>query len=132
VNGRLLAIVMGVVILLGAAYATLTIRREKIAHFERAAALKENLTTMRKAIENFHAKEGRYPRSLEELVPNYLRKIPSDPVTGDIAWRVSTEETIQPNNDFSTAAPAKTETYVIDVHSTASGKDANGKPFADY
>jgi len=123
---------MGLVILLGAAYATLTIRREKIAHFERAAALKDNLTTMRKAIENFHAKEGRYPRSLEELVPSYLRKIPRDPVTNDIAWRVSTEETIQPSNDFSTAAPAKTETYVIDVHSTASGKDANGKPFADY
>jgi general secretion pathway protein G len=123
---------MGLVILLGAAYATLTIRREKIAHFERAAALKDNLTTMRKAIENFHADQQRYPRTLEELVPNYLRKIPRDPVTGDVAWRVSTEETIQPSNDFSTAAPAKTETYVIDVHSTASGKDANGKPFADY
>ena len=130
-NGRLLAIVIGVVILLGAAYATFTIRQEKQAHFARAAALADNLATMRKAIENFHAKEGRYPGSLEELVPNYLRRIPRDPVTGD-AWRLTTEQTVQPSSDFSAAAPAKTETYVIDVHSSAAGKDANGKPFADY
>jgi general secretion pathway protein G len=131
-NGRLLAIVIGVVILLGAAYGTLTIRQEKHAHFARATALKDNLSLMRKAIEDFHAKEGRYPRSLEELVPNYLRKIPRDPVTNDTEWRLITEQTVQPGNDFSTAPPAKTETYIIDVHSSASGKDANGTPFADY
>jgi general secretion pathway protein G len=131
VNGRLLAIVMGVVILVGAAYATLTIRKEKQDHFARAAALTNNLSTMRKAIASFHQKEGRYPRSLDELVPKYLRSIPRDPVTGD-PWRVTTEETVQLQNDFSTAAPARTETYVIDVHSSAEGKDANGRPFADY
>jgi general secretion pathway protein G len=131
-SGRLLAIVMGVVILLGSAYATLTIRQEKIAHFQRAAALKDNLSVMRKAIRDFHAREGRYPRSLQELVPKYLRRIPRDPVTGDAAWRLTTEQTVQPGSDFSTAAPAKTETYIIDVHSSAEGKDANGKPFADY
>lgn len=131
-NGRRLAIVIGVVILLGAAYATLTIRREKHAHFARAAALADNLATMRKAIEDFHAKEGRYPRSLAELVPNYLQKIPRDPVTNETGWRFTTEQTVQPSSDFSTAAPATTETYIIDVHSSASGKDANGKPFAEY
>lgn len=130
-NGRRLAIVMGVVILLGAAYATLTIRREKIAHFQRAAALADHLATMRKAIANFRADQGRYPRTLDELVPRYIRQIPVDPVTRD-PWRLTTEQTVQPSSDFSTAAPAKTETYIIDVHSSASGKDANGKPFADY
>lgn len=122
---------MGVVILLGSAYATLTIRQEKIAHFQRATALKDNLSVMRKAIRDFHAQEGRYPRSLQELVPKYLRRIPVDPVTRE-AWRLTTEQTVQPSSDFSTAAPAKTETYIIDVHSSAAGKDANGKPFADY
>jgi hypothetical protein len=131
VNGRLLAIIIGVVILLGAAYATLTIRKEKIAHFERAAALKDSLTVMRKAIAEFHEKEGHYPRSLHELVPKYIRRIPVDPVTLD-PWRVTTEESVAPRNDFTTDAPAKTETYVIDVHSSAEGLDANGKPFADY
>jgi general secretion pathway protein G len=131
VNGRLLAIIIGVVILLGAAYATLTIRKEKQAHFARAAALADNLATMRNAIDNFHAEEKRYPRTLQELVPKYLRRIPVDPVTHD-PWRVTTEESVAPRNDFTTDAPAKTETYIIDVHSSAAGLDANGKPFADY
>ena len=130
-SGRLLAIVIGVVILLGAAYATLTIRNEKQAHFARAAALQDNLSMMRKAIHNFYADKRRYPRSLQELVPKYIRRIPVDPVTGD-PWRVTTEESVAPRNDFSTDAPAKTETYIIDVHSSATGMDANGKPFADY
>ncbi len=122
---------MGVVILLGAAYATYTIRMEKQAHFARAAALQDNLEAMRKAIAAFRQKEGRYPHSLDELVPNYIRKIPLDPVTHD-PWRVTTEESVVPRNDFTTDAPAKNETYIIDVHSSASGMDANGKPFADY
>jgi general secretion pathway protein G len=131
VSGRLLAIVIGVIMLLGAAYATLTIHREKDAHFERAAALKKNLQTMRTAIETFHAKEGRYPRTLQELVPKYLRAIPVDPITHD-PWRVTTEESVQPSNDFTSAAPANDETYIIDVHSSAAGMDANGVPFANY
>lgn len=132
-SGRLLAIVVGVTILLGAAYATLTIRNEKAAHFQRAAALRQTLATMRKAIRDFHAREGRYPRTLQELVPKYMRAIPVDPVTGSATiWRVTTEETVQPSSDFSSAAPAKTESYIIDVHSGASGLDANGHPFADY
>ena len=86
---------------------------------------------MRKAIAAFHEKAGRYPRSLDELVPHYIRRIPVDPVTHD-SWRVTTEESVAPRNDFTTDAPAKTETYIIDVHSSATGMDANGKPFADY
>ena len=132
-NGRLLAIVIGVIMLLGAAYATLTIRKEKHAHFARAAALSDNLATMRMAIDNFYAAEKRYPRSLQELVPKYIRRIPNDPVTGSATtWRVVTEETVQPRNDFSTDPPATPVTYIIDVHSGASGKDANGTPFAEY
>jgi hypothetical protein len=132
VSGRLLAIVIGVIVLLGAAYATHVIHNEKAAHFQRAAALHDNLSAMRKAIDGFRAAEGRYPRTLQELVPKYLRRIPPDPVTGANDWKLTTEETVQPNNDFSSAAPAKSETYIIDVHSSASGMDANGVPFADY
>jgi general secretion pathway protein G len=133
VKGRLLAIVIGVIMLIGAVLATGIIRREKHAHFARAAALSDNLATMRKAIDNFYAAEKRYPRSLQELVPKYIKRIPKDPVTGsETTWKVTTEETVQPRNDFSTDPPAKTESYIIDVHSGASGKDATGTPFADY
>ena len=88
---------------------------------------------MRKAIADFRAAEGRYPKTLTELVPKYLRAIPVDPVTGSATtWRTTTEETVQPSSDFATATTPQTEKYVVDVHSGASGKDATGKPFADY
>jgi general secretion pathway protein G len=132
-RGRLLAIMLGVVILAGGVYGTLIIRREKERHFARAAALQDSLTSMRKAIDDFHEHEQRYPRSLQELVPKYLRRIPADPVTGSAAtWRVTTEENVQPNHDFTTESAPKTETRIIDVHSGASGKDATDVPFAEY
>ena len=132
-KGRLLAIVIGIIMVLGAAYGTSIIRREKEAHFARAAALRDNLNVMRKAIDTFHDEQGRYPRTLQELVPKYLRRIPPDPVTGSATtWRLTTEETVQPSSDFTTAPAATTETYIIDVHSGAGGKDATGVPFATY
>jgi general secretion pathway protein G len=132
-TGRLLVVVVGVVILVGAAYATWTIHQEKVAHFERAAALRDDLQAMREGIQHFHADHQRYPRTLQELVPRYIRRIPHDPVTGASDWRLETEQTVAPNADFTaTTATPKTETYIIDVHSAASGLDANGKPFADY
>lgn len=130
-NGRLLAIVIGVIILLGAAYATLTIRKEKEAHFARAAALKDDLSMMREAIERFHAEQQRYPRTLQELVPRYLRRIPSDPVTGLSDWHLETEQRVTPSSDFMTTT-AQGETTIIGVRSSASGLDANGVPFASY
>jgi general secretion pathway protein G len=131
VSGRLLAIVIGVIVLLGAAYTTTVIHREKDAHFARAAALRNELQTMRKAIARFRAERGRYPHTLQELVPHYLPAIPRDPVTGD-PWRVDTEESVQPSADFTTSTNAKTETYVIDVHTSATGLDAHGAPYSGY
>ncbi|MFL6245586.1 MAG: hypothetical protein ACJ74H_06150 [Thermoanaerobaculia bacterium] len=132
-TGRLLAIVLGVIMILGAAYGAYIIRNEKIAHFQRTDALRQNLQNMRKAIADFRAAEGRYPRDLKELVPKYLRRIPADPFTETAStWRVTTEETVQPSSDFTTAPAPKSERYIVDVHSGATGKDANGKPFADY
>jgi general secretion pathway protein G len=93
------------------------------------AALKDNLFQMRKAIDNFYETQKRYPYTLEELVPNYLRRIPVDPVTGSAkTWRLVTEETVQPNADFTTATTATTEPRpgIIDVHSGA------GKPYSEY
>ena len=101
--------------------------QERQRQADRQAALRDNLLQMRKAIGRYHEKNGRYPRSLAELVPDYLRRIPVDPLTGsDKTWRVSTEETVVPAADFTTATIAKTETYVIDVHSGA------GAPYSDW
>lgn len=47
------------------------------------AVLREDLATVRDAIDHYHADKGIYPASLEVLVEQrYLRFIPEDPITG--------------------------------------------------
>lgn len=38
-----------------------------------------DLAQINEAIQQFNAAEGRYPRNLQELIPNYLAKIPQAP-----------------------------------------------------
>ena len=48
----------------------------------RESTLRADLYAMRKAIDDFHADNGAYPKELDELVSKrYLRRIPPDPVT---------------------------------------------------
>jgi hypothetical protein len=123
--GRWLAIVISLVALLGGGYATWRLSTDRDLHLQREAALKDTLQAMRKAIDAFHDANGRYPRSLQELVPKYLRHIPVDPVTHRANWRLITEQTVTPSTDFTTS-PAQSETYVIGVQSAA------GKPYSDW
>jgi len=50
--------------------------------------LKENLRTVRDALDKFYSDTGRYPESLNELVERrYLRTLPFDPMTeSDETW----------------------------------------------
>jgi general secretion pathway protein G len=49
--------------------------------FTKEAVLKENLVTMRRAIDQYYADTGQYPKSLPQLVEmRYLRDVPVDPV----------------------------------------------------
>lgn len=45
------------------------------------AAIMDNLYLMREACRSFRKAEGRWPTTLQELVPRYIRRIPYDPVT---------------------------------------------------
>jgi general secretion pathway protein G len=93
---------------------------------QRDEALKQNLAQMRRAIAAYHTEQGRYPSSLNDLVPKYLPAIPAG------EWRVTTEETVQPNADFQTTTSAPPVSVVIDVHSGEAGTDRNGVPYANY
>jgi general secretion pathway protein G len=95
---------------------------------DRDADLKQALSDIRGAITRYHADTGRFPESLSALVPKYIAVIPVDPMTGSAStWRVTTEETVQPNADF-TAAGTSTAARpaIIDVHSGA------GAPYSNY
>ena len=55
----------------------------------RAAVQRQNLATMRDAIDKFFGDQGRYPQTLDELVSKrYLRDVPVDPVTEQRDWTV--------------------------------------------
>lgn len=50
---------------------------------------RQNLATVRDAIDKFYADLGRYPDTLEELVAKrYLRQVPTDPVAEVAIWTI--------------------------------------------
>lgn len=58
----------------------------------REAVLRENLSGLRAAIDQYQADRGSYPATLQELVDkHYLRRIPLDPVTNkNTTWELVT------------------------------------------
>jgi len=117
------AIVILFVVFLAGGYTTWRLAEDRKGHIAREVALKTELAAMRKTIATFREKNGRYPRTLEEAFAN---RIPVDPVThSSKTWRVTTEDAVQPNTDFTTST-SKTESYIIDVHSGA------GAPYSEW
>lgn len=87
----------------------------------REVALKQNLVSMREAIDKFYADRARYPVDLQELVKErYLRQMPVDPITErDDAW-------------VTVAAPAVGASGVRDIRSGAPGLAMNGSAYASW
>ena len=87
----------------------------------RESTLRQDLDTMRDAIDKFHGDNGLYPSSLEELVTRkYLRAVPPDPITGDAsAWVVVRPDTVS-------------DAGVYDVRSSAQGIAADGSRYGDW
>jgi general secretion pathway protein G len=85
------------------------------------SVLKQDLTIMRDAIDQFHSDMGSYPITLEELVERrYLRSIPIDPMTeSNTTWMV-----IAPVNDE--------EEGVYDVHSGYPGQALDGTYYEEW
>lgn len=84
-------------------------------------ALKQDLSTMRDAIDKYFGDHGRYPDSLQELVARrYLRSIPVDPLT----QRTDTWKTMAPE--------AKEQGAISDVHSTAQGQARDGSQYVAW
>jgi len=103
----------------------------------REAALKDNLSTMRKAIDSFYADKQKYPASLEELVPNYIRRIPKDPLTDQVDWELVMDDPLAAtgtDGEFmssETDPEAMSEPGVQDVKSTAVGTTLDNVPYSD-
>lgn len=90
-------------------------------HVERAkvAVLRENLATLRDAIDQYRADKEAWPASLEVLArERYLRAVPTDPITGQA--------------DTWVTEAGEMGVGVRDVRSGAAGADADGNPYADW
>jgi general secretion pathway protein G len=84
-------------------------------------ALRQNLATMRDAIDKFHADLGVYPDTLDTLVEKrYLREVPADPITDSVqTWRIVTP-------------PEPEKGKVYNVKSGAEGQARDGTQFGDW
>lgn len=92
------------------------------------------LKTLRDGLSGYAKKEGRFPRSLEELVASgIIREIPLDPVSNSRStWTLVREESVTVT-DFSSAPAAEEEVApIVDIRSGASGTDARGVPWSEY
>lgn len=85
------------------------------------AVLKQDLATLRDAIDKHYGDTGKYPEALEDLVTKkYLRNIPVDPITGSAGTWV----TVPPEDS--------TKGGVYDVKSGAPGNGQDGTPYASW
>lgn len=96
----------------------------------REAVLQENLYTMRSAIDQYYADQGKYPDTLDEMAEKrYLKSIPYDPFTGkNDTW--VTVKPIEPTGEIHTAEEIKGN--VADVHSGSDLVSSKGTPYKDW
>jgi len=95
---------------------------DKTVLHAREAVLKQDLSTMRQAIDNYTLDKQQAPQSLEDLVDShYLREIPIDPVSHQKDW--------VPHYGDTVLSPEQTGTGLDDVHS---GSDATGSDGTAY
>ncbi len=89
------------------------------------ATLKEDLYRLRDLIDQYYVDKGQYPSSLEVLVEEgYLRKLPSDPITGAPDWTVVYAE---PDPDRPSEQPG-----VYDVKSASEMQSLSGTPYNEW
>lgn len=88
----------------------------------RETVLRQDLTTMRMAIDNYTLDKQQAPQSLEELVDaHYLRDVPLDPVTRQKDWVTHFGDTV--------LSPEQTGSGIDDVHSNSDQISTEGSAY---
>jgi general secretion pathway protein G len=87
-------------------------RYEKSVIRAREAVLKQDLATMRNAIQQYTLDKAAGPQSLDDLVSaGYLREVPTDPITRTRDWHTDFDNILLSTDQ---ASPG-----ITDVHSTS-------------
>ena len=92
----------------------------------REAALKQDLYTLRQAIDEYTLDNQRAPQSLDDLVAaGYLRAVPKDPITDSAqTWQVVQEDVL--------LSVDQTQPGISDVHSGAPGSSTEGTAYSSW
>ena len=89
----------------------------------REAVLREDLYTLRNAIDQYTQDKAKAPQSLDDLISaGYMRAIPKDPFT-------NASDTWQPVTDDTIASPDQTASGITDVHSGSSQIGSDGTAY---
>jgi general secretion pathway protein G len=90
------------------------------------AVLRQDLYTLRLAIDQYTQDKLRGPQSLDDLVSaGYLRSIPNDPMTGTSeTWQVTMEDTL--------LSIDQTDPGITDVHSGSSETSTDGTLYSEW
>ena len=106
---ELMIVIMIIMILVGIA----AVQYQRSVQRAREATLKQDLQAMRQSIDNYTLDKQAAPQSLEDLAQaGYLRKVPTDPMTGAADW--------VPQYDSVVLSPEQSSTGMVDIHSNSS------------
>ena len=118
---ELMIVMMIISILIGMA----AIIYDKTVKHARESVLKQDLQTMRQAIDNYTLDKQQAPQSLDDLVEaHYLREVPLDPVCNQKDWQVHIGDTV--------LSPDHTSTGVDDVHSGCDRPALDGTSYTTW
>ena len=102
------------------------VQYQRSVEYAKESVLKDDLSKMKEALDQYYADKNQYPATLEDLVTNgYLRSLPKDPFTNSDSTWIAVPAEPDPNNP--TAALG-----VYDVKSAAEGTALDGSKFADW
>jgi len=105
---ELMVVIAIILVLIGMAAG----RYEKSVVRAREAVLKQDLQTMRSAIQQFTLDKAAGPQSLDDLVSaGYLREVPTDPMTRAREWHTDSDNVL--------LSVDQTSPGITDVHSTS-------------
>jgi general secretion pathway protein G len=92
----------------------------------REAVLKEDLQTMRAAIDSYTMDKQKAPQSLDDLVQEgYLKEIPEDPMT-------HAKDTWVPDTNDAMYSIDETEPGITDVHSGSEETGSDDRPYSEW
>jgi general secretion pathway protein G len=96
------------------------------------AALKDDLHSLRRAIDDYYADHQKYPATLQDLIPHYIRRMPVDPITKSADWEEVQDNPSDPSAPPSTSSGGSSDMSgpgVIDVKSKAPGSSLENVPY---